>query len=229
MSIKCWSQETFFDILERLNVHDDVEVTYNFKNSIINQDSSFFIKKNPLSCCGLKYVLLNKNEKFSAFGVFDTDEFSTASDNMFMPYSHIVIFDKLRNRNFVIEYGFLSYTVVINKKNKTLKLFESSFGTNLSRITEVNSNFVPIWNLRIDYIYGETVSRNENPLYSIEKYTLINNSWYKKIKIFKIRVPFKTLLYQEFLDFDDESFDESIPVKCNKNDNLPMYRFVKIG
>jgi len=221
MSINCQSQETFFNTLKQLNVCDeDIEVSYNFKNSIINQDSSFFNKKTGQSRCDLKYILLTKNDRFSIFGIFGADEFKTTWDNLFIQYSHIVIFDKLINKNFIIEYGFDGYCAIINIKKKTLTLCRTAFEQNVSSITEVDSNLIPKWSLRLDYLPEENGS-NENPLHSVKKYILIDDIWYEKNKLFNNnKLPFKTLSYQELLYFENEYFDESIPIK-HTDDALP--------
>ena len=225
MSIKCQSQETFFDILKQLNISDEnnVEVSYNFKNRIINQDSSFFIKKTAQSRCDLKYILLNKNERFSVFGVFGVDEFKMDYDNLFIRYSHIMVVDRLINRNFVIEYDFDGYCTVLKIKKKKITLCSSAFEQNLSRITEVDSNFIPKWSLRLD----DNIRSEEIRLCRIKKYILVDNVWYEKSKLFDTdEFLFKTLLYQDLLDFENENFDESIPIK-RTDDSLPMYRFLK--
>ena len=65
----------------------------------------------------------------------------------------------------------------------------------------------------------------ENPIWRIDKYILIDSIWHKKTKVFESRRPFKTLLYQELLDFENENFEESELIECDKDDNfLPMYR-----
>jgi len=226
MSIKCWSQETFYEILKQLNIQEDVTIPYNFKNSVINQDSSFFIKKNARSRCDLKYILLSKNERFSVFGVFGADETNKTFDNMSIFYSHIVLFDKLKNRVFVIEYGFEGHVVFVNNKNKKLEAYGSSFQKNLSRITEMDYNFIPKWSLLLTYFkLEEDEHKIEYPICWIDKYIFIDNIWYKKNKLFENKIPFKTLLYQELLDFENENFDEFMLIKCGTDDNfLPMYR-----
>lgn len=219
------SQKTFIDILSDFNNIDTNNLVYSFNPTNIGfaLDSSFILKKNDFLKTDYKCILITKNNlQFSFWAIFEIqNEKQAVEEHLCLPITSALLFDKINQRLFYIEYAKTkssSDCSFVFNKDSTIRIYMPLFEFWISKIIELDFNFIPLTGFYTYWDNGYSVG-------TISKFYYLNDSWY--VKTLELNKKYKEILYEDFLNYNNDIIFKDIEYeKCERKYFFPdFYKF----
>lgn len=219
---QCTAQETLIDMLAEYSRQDSNKVfSFNITNTGFEPEQSFILTKNDHINKEYKCILTQNNSTFSFWAVFENTYKYDIQQNSCIYISFALLFDKINQKLFYIEYNNHPINECPFRFNKNLDLEYAMphFESWITKVIELNNKFYPIRGFYTSWKLG----------YSIGKVTemyVANNIWWHKT--FDIDKKYEKTPYEYFITISSEDFKE-IPSQKIENDYFfPLYMSVNL-